>query len=555
MRKQHGIGLLAAAVLLLAATSLTAFAAEEALVPGASTVVGESTVIGESQAQNTARVQELLGQAKPWDGKDLTGKGVWALTGDVTLREDCTIGKDAILLVPGAYRLTVEEGTLSCQGELAGQVVVNGGTLNNSGTLERAAVLEGTLENRGQLSDLILAHGEVKNEPEARIQDLVADGGQLRNRGTVIAGQVQGSASFINDTGAVCRELYQTGGSFTANEDSTTWNLQQQGGQSSSTGLVESWTLSGGEAVNSRIAQKVQLEGGVLQNRHTVEELSLLGGTLQNRGDVTAAVTLSGGVLENWEKGTVALVRQKDGKLSNNGRVQRLQLQGGQADNGLTGQMEQVELDGGLLQNIGTVNNLAQTGGQLSNGAHINRMEQTGGEAYSISANLNGCIDTLWLSGGRLDNQGRILEAVVSGQGQLVNREGGGNIRQVVLKNTGLFQNDGQAQSVTNMLGEELSLLQVGQMAPSIGTVTVQADRRDAAGRYVAQGRLVELTAQAADGWVFERWSISGAEVASATDASTTFIMPEGTVDVQAVFVPAPQKNPVTESGQDAVPA
>ena len=112
-----------------------------------------------------------------------------------------------------------------------------------------------------------------------------------------------------------------------------------------------------------------------------------------------------------------------------------------------------------------------------------------------------------------------------------------------------------QVQSVTNLMGEELSLLTVGQVSPQIGTVTVQAERRDAAGRYVAHGRLVELTAQAADGWVFERWSVSGVEVASETDHSTTFLMPEGAVDVQAVFVPEPPKNPVTESDQTAIPA
>ncbi len=553
--KKHGMGLLAAGMLLLAASSLTVFAAEEALVPGASAVVGESTVIGESQSQNSARVQELLGKAKPWDGKDLTGKGVWALTGDVTLTQNCTVGKDAILLVPADYRLTAAGGTLTCQGEIAGQMVVNGGSVQNSGTLERAAVLDGTLENRGQLQELLLAGGQAKNHPEARIQDLAADGGKLQNDGVLISGQLSGSTAFVNGSRAICRQLYQDGGSCTIEADSIAWELQQQGGSCANAGLVENWTVSGGEALNSSVVQKMQLEGGVLQNRRTIEGLSLLGGTLQNRGTLTGAVELSGGVLENWEKGSADLVRQKDGQLSNNGRIGRLQCQGGQADNGLTGKMEQVELDGGQLRNIGAVDQMIQTGGELSNGARIQKLEQNGGASYNLSADLDGCIDSLWLSGGRMDNQGRVGEAAISGQGQLYNREGGGNIRQVVLKNTGSFQNSGQVQSVTNLMGEELSLLTVGQVSPQIGTVTVQAERRDAAGRYVAHGRLVELTAQAADGWVFERWSVSGVEVASETDHSTTFLMPEGAVDVQAVFVPEPPKNPVTESDQTAIPA
>lgn len=505
--------------------SFAVFAQDE-LPIGSSMTVGSSVTVGQSNSvtNNTSkRIADLLAKAKPWDGQSITTKGVYAVTSDLTLTESVNIGQDAILVIPEEYTLAVTGGDLTIQGETVGMIVVSGGTVTNTGKADTIAVLDGNCTNKNRLENLMAGGGITSNQEQGKIQAAIVSGGQVDNQGLIKLITVNTDSTVVNQDGGVLTTASVTDGILQNNANGLVDGLEIIGGSVENQGLIETLQQSGGQLINHReLGKAFQLDGN-LENHYTIDALTISAGSAQNLGEISE-LNQSGGNFVNNPNGNIALIRMSNGLFENNGLLDRLKLSGGIADNQQTGAIRQGELSDGKLYNRGNADEVAVSGGDLENSGIVTRLSLSGG----IVSHSGELLKDAQVSGGELVNTGSVDSIQVSRQGVVINQNVTSIIKHVVIKNSGVFRNQGQALQITNSMGEPMYQIQILQ-DNAYGKATAEVDRRDVTGLYCTAGKKVKLLALPVQGMEFVDWSVgegSSPAIKDITKSETTFIMP-----------------------------
>jgi fibronectin-binding autotransporter adhesin len=370
---------------------------------------------------------QITGTVDVTDGT-LTNQGTGDIDGLTTIN-----GAGAVVNANGGDfngGITLTTGDLNYNGDSAGNVTANGGTVDVSGT----GILRGTLNNAGAAT-------------------VIAAGGQVTGSTTLSAGS-------INNAGTIDDNVAVSGGTLTNTNDITgtvgitgTGTVNNNGAGATITGLVTvnsataTLNANGGDftagvsLIDGDVNYGGDSSGNVTATGGTLDisGTGILRGTLNNGGtavttiaaggQVTGATTIGGGTVDNGGTFGGTVLVNGTGTLNNNGAGTITGLTTVNAA-GATLNANGGDFTGGLTLTNGDVNytgdssgNVTANGGTLDIGATgILRGTLNNGGATTVIAAGGQVTGATTVSGGSLANDGTIDDNVsVSGAGTLTN--------------------------------------------------------------------------------------------------------------------------------------